>query len=69
MKLSTIIDIDAYVLDTKISVEISAEGTWTDTVTDTYNAPSQNVSVPANSEIDVDFLLNSWSSWYMIYKK
>ncbi|QIA71950.1 hypothetical protein GL982_10830 (plasmid) [Spiroplasma citri] len=71
MKLSTIIDIDAYVLDTKISVEISAEGTWTDTVTDTYNAPSQNVSVPANSEIDVDYFfyktVDQVDTW--IYKK
>ncbi|QIA69937.1 hypothetical protein GL982_10785 (plasmid) [Spiroplasma citri] len=71
MKISTTIDIDAYVLGTKISVEISAEGTWTDTVTDTYNAPTQKVNVPANSEIDVEYFfyktVDQVDTW--IYKK
>ncbi|WP_162475799.1 ETX/MTX2 family pore-forming toxin [Spiroplasma sp. ChiS] len=55
MKIGTTIDIDAYVVGTKISAEISAEGTWTDTVTDTYNATTQKITVPAHSEIYVDY--------------
>nr|WP_011310483.1 ETX/MTX2 family pore-forming toxin [Spiroplasma citri]CAI94303.1 putative transmembrane protein [Spiroplasma citri] len=70
-KISTTFDITAYVLDTKISAEISASDTWTDTVTDTYNAPSQKVNVPAHSEIDVDYYfyktVDQVDTW--LYKK
>ncbi|WP_162475817.1 ETX/MTX2 family pore-forming toxin [Spiroplasma sp. ChiS] len=54
-KISTTFEINAIIENTKLTAEISASGTWTDTVTDTYNATTQKINVPAHSEIDVDY--------------